>query len=122
MSVFTVFATQEYKFLELEHTANGYRVVNEYTAQGIYKLRDGKTDSANMEVATSDAVIKIKPSESFVTDNMVGHGISIKNQTYRIEGQSEGIEHDSNYIDFYNLSLVREDFVWHEAESLLPLE
>jgi hypothetical protein len=126
MSVFANFATQPYKFLKLISTANGFKVEEEYQAQGIFKLRAGKTQSDNMETATSDAVIKVKPSEPFASESMVGHGIAITEQsevTYRIEGQSTGIEHDTNRIDFYNLSLVREDFVWAEQEqSPLPLE
>lgn len=126
MSVWTTFPTQSYTFLKLVHTPNGFKVDEEIEAQGIFKLRVGKTQTDNMEQVTSDAVIKVKPDESFASDNMLGNGIAITEQgqeTYRIVGQSTGIEHDTNTIDFYNLSLVREDFVWDEVDELpLPLE
>lgn len=126
MSVFTNFPTQSYKFLKLVPSGNGFKVDEEYNAEGIFKLRVGKTQTDNMEQVTSDAVIKVKPDEPFASQNMLGHGIAITEQgmeTYRIAGQSTGIEHDTNRIDFYNLSLVREDFVWDEVDELpLPLE
>lgn len=125
MSVFTTFPTQSYTFLKLTNTPNGYKVTEEIEATGIFKLRVGKTQTDNMEQITSDAVIKVRPDESFASENMVGQGVAITEQgqeTYRIEGQSTGIEHDTNRIDFYNLSLVREDFVWDEDELPSPLE
>lgn len=123
MSVFVIFRefVKPYTFLKLKSTARGFEVEQEIEAEGIAKLIEGKTESDNMEQSTSDAVIKVKYSETFAAQSMVGQGIKLSDhqggRTYRIEGQSLAQDRD-----FYNLSLVREEFAWPAEESLLPLE
>lgn len=121
MSVFDVFCEflTDYTYLELGSTANGYEVVGEHVAQGIPKIIEGQTEADAMEQATSDAKLKIKVDESFLPEepvkDLLNHGISLHSVTYRIDGVS--LAQDG---DFYNLNLVREDFVWDESPS--PLE
>ena len=117
MSVFDEFPTQAYTFLELNQGGVlGNTIKAEYPAQGILKERKGLTTNNNMELMESTSTLHTKPSDSFlalINYNMVGHGIrALKNGstvTYRITGQVEGFDFDTNVLDFYKLTLKKED-------------
>lgn len=117
MSVFDIFAefVEGYTYLVLSSTANGYLVDAEHEGLGIAKIIEGKTESDNMEQATSDARLKIRTDESFLpagTQDIVGNGIQLRGVEYRIEGVSLAQDND-----FYNLNLTRESFVWEDEEQ-----
>lgn len=121
MSVFDTFSEflEDYTFLKLTSTANGWRVTSEHDARGIPKVIEGKTQSDNMEQATSDARLKIRIDESFLPTSIkdvVGEGIRLRSIDYRIEGVSLAQDND-----FYNLNLSRESFVWQDEETPSPL-
>lgn len=81
----------------------------------------------NVESYEADSTIHIKPSESFVSSldgNLVGHGVRVTKDgygplTYRIDGQVEGYDYDTNELMFYKVTLKRES-IWDESD--LPLE
>ena len=125
MSVFTTFssAPHAYTFLEIERTSQGETVKESYTANGIFKLRDGMVENDSIESETADATLRIRPDETFASLNMVGHGIQMgrggDTQDYRILSQVEGYDYDLNRVDFYKVELKREEFVWDELSSPL---
>lgn len=115
MSVFDIFAefVEDYTYLELSSTANGYKVDAEHEALGIAKIIEGKTEADNMEQATSDARLKIRTDEAFLpadVKSIVGNGIQLRGVDYRIDGVSLAQDND-----FYNLNLVREEYTWQAA-------
>lgn len=120
--VFDLFTTTNYTFLQLDSGSGGNKVVEEYEANGIVKLRDGMVQVDNMEAFDSTSTIHIRPDESFVTalgGNLVGHGVRVNDQDYRIEGQVEGYDFDTGELEFYKVTLKRES-IWDESD--LPLE
>lgn len=123
MSVFTNFPSDPYIFLEVERTAQGTLVKEEYTANGIFKLRDGMTEADSLESETSDATLRVRPDEPFAANNMVGQCVRIQREQgeeeYRILSQVEGYDHDLEVMDFWLLELKREKVLWAELSSPL---
>ena len=127
MGPFDLFTTTDYTFLQLESGVGGNRIVAEFPANGIVKLRDGMIQTDNMEAFESTSTVHIRPTESFVASlggNMVGHGIRVSKdnhgaENYRIVGQTEGYDYDLGQVSFYRVTLKRES-VWDELD--LPLE
>lgn len=127
ITMFNLFANAPYTFLQLGSTIDGNTIINEYSADGIVKLRDGMVQVDNMEAYDSTSTIHIKPSEPFVAivdGNMVGHGIRAVNNAgetvdYRITGQVEGMDFDTGELEFYKVTLKKESIApW---PSDLPL-
>lgn len=123
--IFDLFATNDYTFLQLESGSGGNKIVEEFEANGIVKLRDGMVQTDNMEQRQATSTVHVRPTEPFLATlggNMVGHGMRInKNGTvaeYRIESQVEGYDYDTGQVEFYLVTLKRES-VWDESE--LPL-
>jgi hypothetical protein len=127
MDAFTIFATTDYTFLQLESKTGGNTVVAEFPGNGVVKLRDGMTQVDNVEAFESTSTVHIRPTESFLSvvgGNMVGHGIRVEKDNhelavYRIEGQVEGYDFELGQLAFYKVTLKRES-IWEESD--LPLE
>lgn len=124
--VFDLFTTTNYTFLQLDSGSGGNKVVEEFEANGIVKLRDGMVQVDNMEAFDSTSTIHIRPDEPFITTlggNLVGHGVIVEKDNheavYRIEGQVEGYDFDTGQLKFYKVTLKRES-IWDESD--LPLE
>jgi hypothetical protein len=129
MNPFDLFETTNYTFLQLGSNVHGNVVLNEYTANGIVKLRDGMIQVDNMEERQSTSSVHIRPTEAFLSvldGNLVGHGIRVQKDNheladYRIDGQVEGYDFDTGILEFYKVTLKRESIAtWDESE--LPLE
>lgn len=125
--MFDLFTTTDYTFLRLDSMAGGNIVVAEYPANGIVKLRDGMLQADNVEAYDSTSTVHVRPSETFlatVDNNMVGHGIRVtkdgKEATYRIEGQTEGFDYDLGKLEFYKVTVKKEEIA--PSPSDLPLE
>lgn len=118
MDVFSLFKSTDYTFLKLgQGGIKGNTIISSTSAQGILKLRDGMAVNNARETVTSDATLHIRPSEEFVIElgNLIGHGIkSSKNgvtQSYRIIGQVEGYNFETNVLEFVKVTLKREKLV-----------
>jgi hypothetical protein len=108
MDVFTVFKTTPYTFQKLgQGGIYGNKVLQETTADGVFKLRRGLTNGQDMQNAISTATLHIKPSEGFLSglSDLVGHGIKVNNQNYRIIGVTDGMNFDSNVLEHITLTL-----------------
>lgn len=108
MDVFTVFKTTPYTFQKLgQGGVLGNKVLQETTADGIFKLRRGLTQGQDLQNATSTATLHIRPTEGFLSGltDLVGHGIKVDNQTYRIVGVTNGMNFDSNVLEHITLTL-----------------
>lgn len=119
MDVFTIFDTSPYTFLKIKQGVEGNTIETEYDAEGVFKFRGGMT-GRDIETPTADATIHVRPSETFVTDlegDLVGHGIAAGGETYRIVGQSAGMDYDEG-LKFYRLTLKREQIAWELASPL----
>jgi hypothetical protein len=123
MSVFTNFFNEPYTFLEVERKTQGTVVINKYEATGVFKLRQGMTEADSLESETSDATLRVKPTEPFASKNMVGQCVQIDRgqgvDEYRVLSQVEGYDYDQRRMDFYLLELKREKVVWEELQSPL---
>lgn len=130
VSIFDYFATEEYTFLRVAPGVKGLKILEEYEADGVFKIRGGMS-SSNIETPTAHASphsawIAIKATESFVSDleaEMVGHCIRVSRTPYetldyRIIEQAEGYDWDANELDFYKLTLKRET-LWDQSTSVL---
>lgn len=125
MSIFDYFDTAEYTFLRVSPQVKGLKILEEYEADGVFKIRGGMT-VANIETPTADATLAVKAEEGFVSDleaDMVGHCVRVSRTPYetldyRIVGQVEGYDWDTNELDFYKLSLKRET-LWDQSTSVL---
>lgn len=124
--IFDLFATTNYTFLQLDSQSGGNKIIAEFPANGIVKLRDGIAQADNMETYESTSSVHIRPIESFVGvlgGNLVGHGIRVEKDNheeavYRIEGQVEGYDFDTGTIEFYRVTLKRES-VWETSDLSL---
>lgn len=125
MSIFDYFDTSEYTFLRVSANVHGLKVMEEYDCEGVFKLRSGMT-STDIETPTADATLAVKADEAFVSDleaNMVGHCVRVSREPYealdyRIIGQVEGYDWETNEVDFYKLTLKRET-LWDQQPSVL---
>lgn len=128
MSAFDFFVTQDYTFLQLDSETGGNRVIQEFSANGIVKIREGMQQDVNSEAYTSDSTIHIRPYEPFVElldANLIGHGIRVTNYAgepvdYRIIGQVDGFDYELGALDFYRVT-VKKEALWQD-ESELPIE
>lgn len=113
MTVFDLFKTTPYTFLEIREGETGNEVVNETTADGIFKLRRGVTGGQDLQNATSTATLHIRPSEGFVSGlaTLEGHGIRYNNQNYRIVGYTNGENFETNVLEHITLTLEVEAVV-----------
>lgn len=123
--MFALFDLTNYTFLQLDSAVVGNIIVAEFPAEGIVKIRDGMVQSDNKEAYTSTSTVHIKATEPFialVSGNLVGHGIrTIDGTEYRIEGQLEGKDFDKGTVEFYKVTLKRENIAsWDQSD--LPLE
>lgn len=125
--MFDLFSTTDYTFLVLDSTIDGNIVTAEYPANGIVKLRDGMARSDNAETYESTSTVHVRPSEPFlaaIDNNMIGHGIRAtkdgKEAVYRIIGQVEGYDFDLGQLEFYQVTLKKEEIA--SSPSSLPLE
>ena len=129
MDVFALFTTTSYTFLQLASKSGGNAIVSETEATGIFKLRSGMVQSDNVEsfggTQEAQATLHIRPTEPFIAAlnaELVGHGIRVTKDghtaEYRITGQVEGFDYDTDTLEFYRVTLKRES-LWEESD--LPL-
>lgn len=126
MGPFQLFSTTSYTFLKLQSGMGGNKVLQEYQADGIFKLRSGMLQADNAETFESAATLHIKPTEAYITAvgaELVGNGVRVTKDghsaDYRITGQTEGYDYDKGELAFYRLTLQRES-LWDVSE--LPIE
>ena len=123
MDIFTLFTNTNYTFLKLAPKVQGNTVASEYEAQGVFKLRDGTTNSDGMEQRTGNASLHIRPDETFVTELggvLNGHGVAVDGISYRITGLAEGKDFDTGIVEFYLADLKRERLSeWGTSEAPL---
>lgn len=118
--MFELFTNRPYTFLELENSINGRTIKNEYPAMGIIKLTSELGGDSMKETELYPVSLHIKPSETFIDGrNLVGHGIRIEGEDYRIQKQVDGYDFDLGKLEFYKLSLQKEAVLQWPSE--LPL-
>lgn len=114
MEVFDVFDLTTYQFLQVKSGGpKGDTITASPEAQGVFKLRDGMSTATNQETRQSDATLHIRATESFlstVSDNMVGHGIRVATQDYKIIGQTGGDNYDNGVREHYRVTLQRKTY------------
>lgn len=108
MDLFTAFKTTPYTFLKQgQGGVYGNTTIQEYSADGVFKLRRGVTNGQDLQNATSTATLHIKPSEAFLEglDSLEGHGVKVNDQKYRIVGVTAGFNYDANILEHFTLTL-----------------
>lgn len=130
-TVFDLFQETAYTFLRLtQGGARGNSVKESHSTTGVFKDRTGMVQNNNLETVQSDATLHIHPDEPFIAELqaivggnefLVGQGIrATKNgftQDYRISGQKEGFNYDTNTLEFYLLTLKAESLVGDNGSS-----
>lgn len=117
MNVFKLWKTSPYTFLQIESTANGSEIVEEFDTTGVVKLRDQMQQEENMEYRQSDSTIYVRPNEAFIDTvggSLIGHGIRVGKdnydaRTFRIVSQSKGDDMRGN-VGFYRIKVRPEEF------------
>ena len=110
-SVFAHFVNQPYTFLTLSRGGvAGDGITARTEATGVFKLRNGMNVSNDQETKTSDATLHIKPSETFVSTGLTGHGISFQGRSYEIVGTTEGMNLDTGEVEHYRVTLQEREF------------
>ncbi len=125
--MFNLFNTNAYKFLILEKELIGSVATTEYDAEGVIKFRDGVVTGDGAETFESTATLHIKPNEPFIAlldGNLLGNGVRIEDeagetQDYKIIGQSIGKDFDTGNVEFYKVTLQKENIVEWDSESPL---
>lgn len=108
MNIFTTFRTTPYTFLKQgQGGIYGNSTLQEYSAEGVFKLRRGVTRGQKLENATSTATLHIKPSEGFLSGlgRIEGHGVVVNGEKYKIVGVSDGMDFSTNVLEHITLSL-----------------
>lgn len=122
-TVFDVFDTVPYIFLRIARgKVKGNVIVEEYSADGVFKSRRGMTTSGNQENRQATSTLHIRPDEAFIADInsgsggaegiFTGHGVRVNGQDYEIIGDTSGMGGDSfNELEHYTLKLQAAKFV-----------
>lgn len=106
--IFSTFKTTPYTFLVLgQGGVYGNTSIQEYAAEGVFKLRRGLTQGVNVQNPTSTATLHIKPLEGFLDglDDLIGNGVRVDGKDYRIVGQTDGMNFDTNVLEHITLTL-----------------
>lgn len=110
-TVFDVFASVPYTFLTISRGGVvGDGITARTDAQGVFKLRNGMNVSNDQETKTSDATLHIKPTETFVSTGLTGHGIEVQGRTYEIIGTTEGVNFDTGVTEHWRVTLQERAF------------
>lgn len=110
-TVFDLFTHTTYTFLEVSRGGvYGNVITSSQNAEGVFKLRNEMVMVNNQEVRQSAATLHVKPTESFMTNKVVGHGIRCMGQDYEIIGQTGGMNYDTGEMEHYTLTLQVTDY------------
>lgn len=110
-TVFDVFVNIPYTFLTISRGGVvGDGITDTTEAQGVFKLRNGMNVSNDQETKTSDATLHIKPTESFISTGLTGHGIEVQGRTYEIIGTTEGVNFDTGVTEHWRVTLQEREF------------
>ena len=117
-TVFDLFTSDNYEYLQVERgMVEGNRITKTIPHEGVFKLRSGMTQSArgssmsaDREVEQSDATLHVHPEDydGISPDELVGNGIRYNGVNYRIAGVTEGKDFDTGEVEFYRLTLEKE--------------
>ena len=111
MDVFALFVSTPYTFLTISRGGvAGDGITARTEAMGVFKLRNGMNVSNDQETKTSDATLHIKPSETFVSTGLTGHGIEYQGRTYEIVGNTGGMNFDTGVMEHYRVTLQEREF------------
>ena len=108
LDIFSTFRTTPYTFLKLgQGGLRGNGTLQEFEAEGVFKLRRGITQGVDIQNPTSTATLHIKPSEAFLAGlgRIEGHGVRVNGNKYRIVGVTEGMNFTNNVLEHITLTL-----------------
>lgn len=110
-TIFDVFASTPYQFLTISRGGvEGDGITARTDATGVFELSDGMNVNSDQETKQSDATLAIRPTETFVSTGLVGHGVAIRGRTYEIVGRAEGMNLDTLTIEHYEVTLQERGF------------
>lgn len=116
-TVFDLFTSDNYEYQTVDRgTVEGNKITKTVTHQGVFKLRSGMVQGdrgaykSDREVEQSDATLHVHPEdyEGMTPDDLVGNGIRYNGVNYRIAGVTEGKDFDTGEVEFYRLTLEKE--------------
>lgn len=111
MTVFDVNELTPYTFLVVSRGGvYGNVITSTYTSQGVFKLRNEQVMVNNQEVRQSAATLHVRPEETFMSNSVVGRGITCMGQDYEIIGQTGGMNYDTGEMEHYTLTLQVTDY------------
>lgn len=109
-TVFDLFTSDNYEYLEVDRgTVEGSKITGITPHQGIFKLRSGMVQGTREE-ENSAATLHVHPEDyaGIAPDKLVGNGIRYNGVNYRIAGVTEGKDFDTGEVEFYRLTLEKE--------------
>jgi hypothetical protein len=111
MDIFDAFELSPYTFLEVSRGGvYGNVITATHQAEGVFKLRNEMVMVNNQELKQSAATLHVRPDESFITNDLVGQGVSVEGQDYEIIGQTGGMNYEDGELEHYTLTLQNSDF------------
>lgn len=113
-TVFTLFKSQPYTFLEITRgTVYGNRIKNETELMGIFKLRADDQTNQNMELYQSTATLHAHPEDfkAYSSADLVGQGVRVDGNDYEITRVTEGANFDKGIVEHLTFTLERANYV-----------
>lgn len=112
-TVFDVFRSIPYQFLVIDQAGIlGDVILEEIQLQGIFKDKNGQTQTNNMETAESSSTLHVHPEDfpGKSCSDLVSQGVRVNGVSYRIIGATAGTNFDTGVIEHYRLTLQRAEF------------
>lgn len=116
MTVFDVFEEVPFTYIVLSRgTVYGNEPQSKKCLSGIFKLREGKEETAsNGELPISSATLHVHPEDFDNPNGIVGNAVRINGITYDITNMTKGTNFDNGNSEHYTLTLQRTDLAQGE--------
>ena len=111
-TVFDLFNQVPYEYLVIgTGGVVGNTIVSRTTLSGVFKLRSGVNQSpAERELTNSDATLHVHPEDFTDKNSIVGNGVCIDGQDYRIVGMTDGRNFHDGVSEHYKLTLEKASY------------
>lgn len=114
-TVFDVFTSTPYTFLEIEQShIRGDVVKSERQLEGVFKEKMGSVQNGNIEAMESSSTLHVRPADFPTVStcaDLVGQGVRVSGQEYTIIGATAGTNFDTGEIEHYRLTLAKAEFI-----------
>lgn len=116
MSVFSHFKQISYEYLVISRgTVAGDKVESVRQLRGIFKQREGMMQDRNSELHESSATLHVHPEDFDENEGIVGNGVRVDGNDYKIIGVVAGTDFSTGRLDFLKFTLERANYASPES-------